>query len=145
MITNGADKLVALETRIRHFYESMNRHDFTKCYAMIDPRVVSKSEALTISQYTHSLERYLDRFASINLVEIGITGLHLNEPNKLYEGRDFALGKTVWEDDDGNRHEFSERWVFQDGAWYTRSTGFVPIHSSGHTAEKTDNSDLRTQ
>lgn len=105
----------------------MNRQDFSQCFVMIDPRVLDKSAAVTISQYKQSLHRCFERVGSITVVEVRISGMHINEPTKLYEGRDFAIGKTVWEDEEGNRHEFAERWVFEDGEWYTRSTGLALV------------------
>jgi hypothetical protein len=57
-------------------------------------------------------------------VETGVD-LHLREPSVLYEDRDFATGKTIWEDKSGGRHSFLERWVRDGRTWYTRSSGFV--------------------
>jgi hypothetical protein len=57
--------------------------------------------------------------------EASVITVHENEPTQLYEGRDFAIGKTSWTDRHGEQHVFSERWVREDRLWYTRSTGFV--------------------
>ena len=75
-------------------------------------------------QYGNALANFLDHYGSIKILEIGVS-LHLSEPSTLYKGRDFALGRTIWEDAAGERHFFSERWVRQGAAWYTRSTGLL--------------------
>ena len=82
------------------------------------------SSSVTLFQYENALREFLDQFGVVKVVEINLE-LHLNETSKLYDGRDFAIGKTCWADEAGNHHVFSERWVFEGRKWYTRSTGFL--------------------
>lgn len=91
---------------------------------MIDPRIRLKPSSVTLFQYENALREFLDCVGSVNLIEIKMQ-LHLNEPSELYEGRDFAIGKTSWVSAAGERDVFLERWVWDARAWYTRSTGFV--------------------
>jgi len=91
---------------------------------MIDPRVRHKPESVTLLQYSNSVAEFLDRVGSLSLVDLDLD-VHLHERNILYENRDFALGKSVFDDARGQRRVFSERWVREGRSWYTRSTGFV--------------------
>jgi hypothetical protein len=124
MSTTTDTRQSALKRRIRHFYDLLNDRDFGQCHKMIDPRVRAKSSSVTVFQYQNALSDFIVRCGPIEILNISIS-LHLNEPSKLYEGRDFAVGETTWEDETGERHVFAERWVRQGRVWYTRSTGFV--------------------
>ena len=124
MTPKAEKQQAALERRIRRFYDGLNRRDFDRCYQMIDPRLRDQPSSVTLFQYQNALLQFMDRFGPLSVLEISVS-LHLDESNKLYEGRDFAVGKTVCSNKDGERHVFSERWVRQGQAWYTRSTGFV--------------------
>src|SRR5947208_748956 len=97
MTTRIENKQSALKRRIRQFYKLLNEHEFARCHQMIDPRVRLKPSSVTLFQYENALRQFLDQFSSVEVLEISI-GLHLNEPSELYEGRDFALGKTTWAD-----------------------------------------------
>ena len=124
MADNETDvKQTSLKRRIRRFYACLNRRDFASCFAMIDPRVRDNPSSVTLLQYETALSRFLDSCGSIKVNELDVT--HLGEPNKLYEGRDFAVGKTFWTDKSGECRAFSERWVREGKTWYTRNTGFV--------------------
>ena len=110
--------------RIRQFYALLSRRDFNRCHRIIDPRIRSKASSVTLFQYGNALRPFVDHFGSVTVLDIS-PNVHLDEPSALYEGRDFAVGKTTWADDTGEQHAFSERWVREGRSWYTRSTGFV--------------------
>jgi hypothetical protein len=114
----------SLKRRIEEFYRLLNQRDFGSCRQMIDPRVRQQPSSVTLFQYENSVRQLLDEFGLVKIVKIEVS-LHLNEPNRLYEGRDFAVGKTTWADEAGELHDFSERWVREEDDWYTRSTGYV--------------------
>ena len=124
MTTKTVSKQVSLKRRIRQFYRLMNEGETARCHRMIDPRVRAKPSSVTLYQYENSLRQFLEHFGSVNVLDIEVA-LHLEEPSKLYEGRDFAVGTTTWADSAGTQHVFSERWVWEERGWYTRSTGFV--------------------
>jgi len=124
-------KLSSLKRRIRHFYKLLNQRHFEQCHQIIDPRVRVQPSSVTLFQYENSLRQFLDRFRSVDVKKISLH-LHLDEPSELYEGRDFALGQTIWTDSQGEHHVFSERWVLEEGVWYTRSTGFVTPAPAEH-------------
>lgn len=124
MSTRTENRQSSLKRRIRQFYQLLNQRDFGRCHQMIDPRVRLKPSSVTLFQYENALRQFLDQFGAVHVLGISLD-LHINEPSALYEGRDFALGKTTWADEAGERHVFAERWVREERAWYTRSTGFV--------------------
>jgi hypothetical protein len=124
MTTRAVNQQASLKRRIRQFYNLLNQRAFDRCHQMIDPRVRSTPSSVTLFQYENSLREFLAYFGSVKVLEITVS-LHLNEPSKLYEDRDFAVGNTNWEDEAGEQHTFSERWVVEGRSWHTRSTGFV--------------------
>ena len=122
----------SLKRRIRQFYRLLNQGDFKRCHQMIDPLIRLNPASVTLFQYKNALRQFLDNFGSVNIDQISIK-LHLNERSELYQGRDFAVGKTIWQDLNGQPNVFSERWVWHHRAWYTRSTGFVTPTSAKRT------------
>lgn len=124
MTTKAKNRPTAVKRRIQHFYRLLNEGAFARCFVMIDPRIRVDPASVTLYQYENSLRQFLTHFGRVEMVEIRVQ-LHLNESSKLYEGRDFAVGQTIWADRFGERHVFSERWVREGRSWYTRSTGFV--------------------
>lgn len=124
MTTTQSSKESILKRRIREFYDLLNQGQFPGCFQMIDPRIRHNPNSVTLFQYENSLREFLN---VIGLVLIDNTSIeiHTDEPSEIYAGRDFALGKTTWDDERGQKHVFSERWVLEGGAWYTRSTGFL--------------------
>jgi hypothetical protein len=124
MTVRTEHRQTSLKRRIRQFYRVLNQRAFDRCFRMIDPRVLLKPTSVTLFQYESALGQFLDRFGSVKVLGIDLD-LHLGEASALYQERDFAVGKTTWADESGEQHVFSERWVWDDRAWYTRSTGFV--------------------
>jgi len=124
MTTKTDSQLVSLKRRIRQFYELLNKQDHASCHQMIDPRVRQKSSSVTLLQYEHSIREFLAAVGEIDIERIELD-LHIDEPNELYEDRDFATGQTWWTDGKGEQHLFSERWVREGRVWYTRNTGFI--------------------
>jgi hypothetical protein len=124
MTTKTTTHRSSLKRRIRQFYKALNQQEFDQCFEMIDPRIRRKPVSITRLQYETALRQFLDHFGSVNRIVIAVV-VHDKEPTPLYEGRTFAVGKTTWTDRGGEEHEFAERWVFDDRAWFTRSTGFV--------------------
>jgi hypothetical protein len=96
------------------------------CYHVLDPDLRAAASAVTPYQYVSSLKRFLALYGRIDVLEIDAIKLHLNEPNRLYNDRDFASVELTWQDRFGHCHTFRERWVRdRRGRWYTRSTGLV--------------------
>jgi hypothetical protein len=124
MTTQTRNRQVSIRRRVRQFYDLLNQGRFQRCHEMIDPRIRIKPSSVTLFQYENSLRHFVETFGSVKMLEIKLE-LHVKESSVLYEGRDFAVGKTTWQDKTGERHAFAERWVREGRVWYTRSTGFV--------------------
>jgi hypothetical protein len=138
MTTRAQDRQHEVRRRIHQFYTLLNRQQFDRCYKMIDPRVRVQASSVTLFQYTNALRLFMEQFGPVEVLETNMT-LHLEEPSTLYEGRDFAVGKTVLADKAGGRHVLLERWVREGRSWYTRSTGFVtpdPVPTPATTSEQ---------
>jgi hypothetical protein len=125
MTTKAVSSRTSLSRRIRQFYNLLNKGAFAQCYLMIDPRVREKPTSVTLLQYENALRRFLESVGSVEVKQIRDVELHLDEPNKIYEGRPFALCKTIWADKTENCFQFTERWVCEKSIWYTRSTGLI--------------------
>ena len=75
---------------------------------------------------TPYVNRFLDRHGTVRIIAIEPISLHLNEPNRLYNDRDFATALVAWQGDHGEAHKFRERWVRdRRGWWYSRCTGLI--------------------
>lgn len=107
MTTKTAKWQAALERRVNAFYKSLNQHKVAACYQMIDPQVHDASGSVTLYPYGEALHEFMARFGPLMVHAIHLT-LHLDEPSQLYQGRDFAVGKTTLLDAAGNRHVFLE-------------------------------------
>lgn len=124
MKTKSETMRSSLKRRIHQFYKLLNERNFERCHEMIDPRVRRRPESVTLLHYADAAAEFLDQCGGLKFVQLDIE-LHLREPSVLYEGRDFAVGKSIYEDARHQRHVFAERWVRDGRSWYTRSTGFV--------------------
>lgn len=87
----------SLKRRIHQYYKLLNERDFERCHEMIDPRVRRQPESVTLLHYADSAAEFLEKCGGLRIVQSDID-LHLQEPSVLYEGRDFAVGKSVCED-----------------------------------------------
>lgn len=124
MTTKNASQQSSLRRRIRRFYELLSERQIERCHQMLDPRIREQPTSVTFLQYDNSARDFLAAVGAVEVREIELE-LHVNEANKLYENRDFAVGQTRWIDEHGTEHVFQERWVREGRRWYTRSTGFV--------------------
>jgi len=52
--------------------------------------------------------------------------LHLDAATKQRDKRPFAYVYLVWQDDAHGFHMFRERWIKDNGRWFTRVVGLVP-------------------
>ena|SRR5229473_4556508 len=128
--TNAKTKTVrattALKNRIQEYYRRLNARDFQWCYRAIDPAIRNQATSVTFLQFASSLARFLDHYGSVgvrpNAIDIQ---LHQNEPNSLYENRDFAVVRVLWHDSTGGLRHFQDRWVRNGRSWYSRTTGLV--------------------
>jgi len=126
--TNAKTKTVrattALKNRIQEYYRRLNARDFQWCYRALDPAIREQATSVTFLQFASSLARFLNYCGSVRVGRIAIQ-LHQDEPNSLYENRDFAVVKVVWHDSTGAMRHFHDRWVRKGRSWYSRTTGLV--------------------
>src|SRR5713226_2318203 len=120
----------ALKKRIQEYYRRLNARDFQWCYRAIDPAIRDQATSVTFLQFASSLARFLDYCGSVSVRPNGIAiQLHQDEPNSLYENRDFAVVRVLWHDSTGDWRHFHDRWVQNGRSWYSRTTGLVTPES----------------
>jgi hypothetical protein len=96
MIKSPPNPQASLKRRIRQFYGLLNRHEFTRCHHVIDPRIRNNPRSVARFQYESSVGEFVEQVGAIRVLDIRVEP-HLNEPSALYEGRDFAVGHTLSE------------------------------------------------
>src|SRR5438132_12137689 len=101
-VANGR-VLAALRRKILLFYDHLNRGEFEWCFRAMDPRIREKPTSVTLYQYINSLKRFLDRYGVIRVLptETEIE-LHVDQPSRLYQNRDFAVGVVTRDDQAGD-------------------------------------------
>src|SRR5258708_27496701 len=116
----------ALKHRIQEYYRRLNARDFQWCYRAIDPAIRNQATSVTFLQFASSLARFLDNYGSVgvrpNAIDIQ---LHQNEPNFLYENRDFAVVRVLWHASTGGLWHFQNRWDRNGRSLDSRPTGIV--------------------
>jgi hypothetical protein len=114
----------------------MNAHAYWKCFQFLDPRL--RDGRVDQEKYTTSLDEFRQYYGSVEVISI-ILDLHLDVEVKKGPS-DFAYVLVVWKDSKKVAHLFRERWVKDEGRWYTRVAGLVapePDEEEERTKEKT--------
>jgi hypothetical protein len=114
----------ALRRRSDQFYDRFNRGDFAGCLALVDPELLRKGGVQPVL-YQSGLEKFRAAFTAIRPI-MRRTMLFLDEKPRHSDKRPFAYHYVVWQDAQGGFHLFQERWVKDDGRWYTRVAGLIP-------------------
>jgi hypothetical protein len=65
-------------------------------------------------------------YGGVRLWESPRLSLHLDASANTREQRPFAYVYVFWKDDAHGIHLFRERWVKENGRWFTRVVGLVP-------------------
>jgi hypothetical protein len=125
---NGTEK-AALKGRIRRFYQHFNRQDWARCYASLDPQL-REGEKVPFAPYAQSLSEFVSVYGAIDIWHIDLS-LHLDVAGNKRDPRPFAYVYIFWQDQRHAFHLFRERWVREDGKWYTRVAGLVTAQASG--------------
>lgn len=110
--------------RIEGFYQSFNAQEWQSCFAFVDPRLKDES-GISRDNYQSSLSSFFSEFGPIDDIHVADMKLYSKVPGSLYGDREFAHGLVEWRDREQKRHEFQERWVKDQGCWYTRMVGLV--------------------
>lgn len=119
----GSDRL-ALRRRIKSFYARFNRGDWSGCHALIDPSLTGGGK-VDRSIYSDQLNIFRDAYKVVNPWMIRLS-FHLDISKSQQGKRPFAYVYLIWHDETYGYHMFRERWVNNEGLWFTRVVGLVP-------------------
>jgi len=114
---------VALRRRVMRWYENFNDERWSACLALVDPKLLETGK-VEEGLYVESLQRFRAHFGVIRPWHVRVS-LHLAGSRPANDPRAFAYIYTVWQDQRHRFHMFQERWVRDDGKWYTRVAGLV--------------------
>jgi hypothetical protein len=95
-----------------------------KCFSLIDPKLREQAK-VELSGYADSLKAFKESYGSIRPWHVRISP-HLDASSNKHDRRPFAYVYVIWQDQAHGFHLFRERWVKQDGRWFTRVVGLVP-------------------
>lgn len=110
-----------LESRIRKFYQLIENSQFERSFDFIDESAKMSPVAMSLHEYVQSMEMIVACYSLITIDEV-IMQVHLNERNKEYEGKDYAIGTVIWTDGEAKAKTFSERWIKRD-VWKNLNMG----------------------
>ena len=113
----------ALRKRIRHFYRHFNREDWAQCYELIDPKLRNEDK-VDGERYKTSLGVFYHHYGPVNPKHVDVS-LYLDAKGNKHDDPPFAYVYIFWKDKRYQFHVFRERWVKQEGDWYTRVVGLV--------------------
>lgn len=128
----------ALRKRIREFYKLFNRGDWSGCLAFLDPRLIAEHR-VSSEAYSLRLQEFKNCFGLITPRWIRIFPVPEGAPRQG-DPRVFAYAVVVWQDAQHRYHVFQERWVKEDGEWFSRVVGLIPdaMEESRATTPKGD-------
>src|SRR4051812_20025367 len=86
----------ALRTQVRRMYNSFNRGEWAKCFALVDPRL-RDSGKVQEPAYTESLRRFQAAYGTIEPWHVRIS-LHPDASSNKHDPRPFAYVYVVWQD-----------------------------------------------
>jgi hypothetical protein len=114
----------ALRRRVLHMIRAFNAGRWEDCFASIDPKLRAKGQP-DAAAYGGQLQRFQQIYGRITPWHTRIS-LHLDVSKNKLDPRQFAFVYVVWKDASNEFHMFRERWVKEQGEWYTRVVGLVP-------------------
>lgn len=118
----------ALRKRVSGFYRRFNDADWNGCYAMIDPELTQRGRPQP-GTYGELMQAFKDAYGEVHRWFTRLS-LHLVESPKQGDKRPFAYVYLVWQDQAHGFHMFRERWVKDNGQWFTRVVGLIPNRSA---------------
>jgi hypothetical protein len=114
----------ALRKRVKQFYLRFNKADWQGCFALIDPQLTQHGK-VNAETYSDIMQAFKDSYGSVNPWHTRLS-LHLKVSPKQRDKRPFAYVYLIWQDEAHGFHMFRERWVKEQGQWFTRLVGLVP-------------------
>ncbi len=118
----------ALHKRVRRMYDYFNRGLGERCYSLLDPSL-RKQATVKLDTCTEGLVAFRNAYGRISPWYVRIS-LHLDGSKNKHDPRSFAYVYVTWQDDQHGFHMLRERWVKDEGRWYSRVAGLVPNKQS---------------
>ncbi len=115
--------LLILNDAVTAFYGHLSAGRFGECFRLLDPFVTVQPMGQDLASYCANLAAYtkaLPRPLRVERIELTLA----DGASALYGDRDFAHGRTTVVDAAGTKRTYQERWVKNDGLWYTRCVGY---------------------
>ncbi len=121
-------QFVSLRRTIRSFYDNYRKEKWELCYNRIDPKLL-EADKVAFDTYRDSLTTFKKRYGEVTILLIRIGEIHKSK----HDPRPFAYASVIWRDRLEDFHVFRERWIFDNGRWYTRVVGLVThLEQSSH-------------
>jgi hypothetical protein len=114
----------ALRRRVQQFYRWFNKEAWDDCFALIDPELTGRGR-VNLDTYADLMQSFKESYGTVRPRWTDLS-LHLDPTPKQRDKRPFAYVYILWQDDAHRFHMFRERWVLNDGQWFTRVVGLVP-------------------
>ncbi|MEX0714963.1 MAG: hypothetical protein WD066_00170 [Planctomycetaceae bacterium] len=124
-----ATERAALRRRVKQFYRRFNEADWDGCFALVDPELTRRRK-VNLNAYSERMREFKNAYGDVRLRWIDLS-LHLHGAPRQGDARPFAYAYLLWQDDTHQFHLFRERWVKDEGKWFTRVAGLVPDRSAG--------------
>jgi hypothetical protein len=119
----------AIRRQVRRLYGWFNRQDWPKCFEFLDPKL-READRVQLGPYAESLTAFQQVYGSVQVWLLRVS-LHLDTRGSKLDQRPFAYVYVIWKDERQAFHLFRERWVKQEGRWYTRVVGLIPYREPG--------------
>jgi len=130
---NGSER-ETLRRRVKHFYARFNEEDWVDCFSLIDPQLRQQGK-VELATYSERLRSFKNVYGNVKLWLTRLS-LHLHASSSQRDQRPFAYVYVIWQDDAHGYHMFRERWIKDNGRWFTRVVGLVPNRQeSGSTPD----------
>jgi hypothetical protein len=113
-----------LRRRVQQFYRRFNKGAWQDCFGLIDPHLTQEGK-VEFRAYADLMQTFKEMYGSIKPRWTDLS-FHLDASPKQRDKRPFAYVYVLWQDEAHAFHMFRERWVLEDGQWFTRVVGLVP-------------------
>lgn len=116
--------VLSLTARVVFFYKFFNHEDWSRCFEYIDPALRTKGK-FGLGDYCRTMHDFFGAYGPIEEVKILKLSVYPGTDAKD-DQRDFAYVVISWKDKLNRFHHFKERWIKDQGKWFTRVVGLVP-------------------
>jgi hypothetical protein len=105
-------------------YDWFEKESWEKCFSLVDPKLRAASK-VQLPVYSERMRAFKEVYGKIQPWLIRIS-LHLDMSSGHRDKRTCAYVYVIWQDKANMFHMFHDRWVKEDGRWFTRVAGLVP-------------------